>query len=49
MDRPPLEHVEFYLLGFTLALFPSGRLMVARAVWTGALVAWACRAPGRAR
>ena len=33
-----VEHVEFYLLGFTLALFASGCLLVARPVWTGALV-----------
>jgi diguanylate cyclase (GGDEF)-like protein len=35
---PRVEHVEFYLLGFTLALFASGCLMVARPLWTGALV-----------
>ncbi|MDP9430387.1 MAG: GGDEF domain-containing protein [Actinomycetota bacterium] len=35
---PRVERVEFYLLGFTLALFASGCLMVARAVCTGALV-----------
>ena len=40
---PRVEHVEFYLLGFTLALFASGCLMVARPVWTGTGVAvtWA--------
>jgi diguanylate cyclase (GGDEF)-like protein len=38
-----VEHVEFYLLGFTLALFTSGCLLLARPVWTGVLVAvtWA--------
>jgi diguanylate cyclase (GGDEF)-like protein len=36
---PRVVHVEFYLLGLTLALFASGCLMVARPVWTGALVA----------
>ena len=35
---PRVAHVEFYLLGFTLALFASGCLMVARPIWTGALV-----------
>jgi diguanylate cyclase (GGDEF)-like protein len=35
---PRVAHVEFYLLGFTLALFASGCLMVARPLWTGALV-----------
>ncbi|SDN39245.1 diguanylate cyclase [Geodermatophilus sp. DSM 45219] len=35
---PRAEHTEFYLLGFTLPLFASGCLMVARPVWTGALV-----------
>lgn len=40
---PRVVHVEFYLLGFTLALFASGCLMVARPIWTGALVvvSWA--------
>ncbi|WNV76610.1 diguanylate cyclase [Geodermatophilus sp. DSM 44513] len=35
---PRVQHVEFYLLGFTLALFASGCLMVSRPGWTGALV-----------
>ncbi|TFV58113.1 GGDEF domain-containing protein [Geodermatophilus sp. DF01-2] len=35
---PRVEHVEFYLLGFTLAVYASGCLLVARPVWTGALV-----------
>ena len=35
---PRVEHVEFYLLGFTLSLLASGCLVVARPVWTGTLV-----------
>ena len=38
-----LQHVEFYLLGFSLALHASGTLLVARPRWTVALVgtSWA--------
>jgi diguanylate cyclase (GGDEF)-like protein len=35
---PRVENLEFYLLGFTLALYASGCLLVARPVWTGLLV-----------
>jgi diguanylate cyclase (GGDEF)-like protein len=35
---PRVEHTEFYLLGFTLALFASGCLMVARPLWNGSVV-----------
>ena len=34
-----VEHVEFYLLGFTLAIYASGCLLVTRPRWTGVLVA----------
>jgi diguanylate cyclase (GGDEF)-like protein len=43
---PRVEHVEFYLLGFTLALYASGCLMVARPAWTGVLVGITCAAFG---
>lgn len=33
-----VEHLEFYLLGFTLALYCSGTLLADRPRWTGALV-----------
>jgi diguanylate cyclase (GGDEF)-like protein len=36
---PQVEHVEFYLLGFTLAIYASGCLLVTRPLWTGVLVA----------
>jgi diguanylate cyclase (GGDEF)-like protein len=36
---PQVEHVEFYLLGFTLAIYASCCLLVARPLWTGVLVA----------
>jgi diguanylate cyclase (GGDEF)-like protein len=36
---PQVEHVEFYLLGFTLAVYASGCLLVTRPLWTGVLVA----------
>ncbi|WP_448620932.1 hypothetical protein [Geodermatophilus sp. URMC 65] len=36
---PRVEHVEFYLLGFTLAIYASGCLLVTRPLWTGVLVA----------
>jgi diguanylate cyclase (GGDEF)-like protein len=35
---PRVENLEFYLLGFTLAIYASGCLLVARTVWTGLLV-----------
>jgi diguanylate cyclase (GGDEF)-like protein len=40
---PRVEHVEVYLMGFTLAIFASGCLLVSRPAWTAALVAtsWA--------
>jgi diguanylate cyclase (GGDEF)-like protein len=36
---PQVEHVEFYLLGYTLAIYASGCLLVTRPLWTGVLVA----------
>ena len=36
---PQVEHVEFYLLGFTLEIYASGCLLVTRPLWTGVLVA----------
>ena len=36
---PQVTNLEFYLLGFTLAIFGSGCVLVARPVWTAALVA----------
>jgi diguanylate cyclase (GGDEF)-like protein len=36
---PQVEHVEFYLLGYTLAVYASGCLLVTRPLWTGVLVA----------
>ena len=35
---PQVENLEFYLLGFTLAIYTSGWLLVARPLWTGLLV-----------
>jgi diguanylate cyclase (GGDEF)-like protein len=35
---PRVEHLEFYLLGFTLAIYASGCLLVSRPAWTGLLV-----------
>ena len=35
---PRVENLEFYLLGFTLAIYASGCLLVARPLWTGLLV-----------
>jgi diguanylate cyclase (GGDEF)-like protein len=35
---PRVENVEFYLLGFTLAIYASGCLLVGRPAWTGLLV-----------
>ena len=35
---PQVENLEFYLLGFTLAIYTSGCLLVARPLWTGLLV-----------
>jgi diguanylate cyclase (GGDEF)-like protein len=35
---PRVENLEFYLLGFTLAIYASGCLLVSRTVWTGLLV-----------
>ncbi len=41
---PRVENLEFYLLGFTLAIYASGCLLVARPLWTGLLVVstWCC-------
>ena len=36
---PQVEHVEFYPLGYTLAISASGCLLVTRSLWTGVLVA----------
>jgi diguanylate cyclase (GGDEF)-like protein len=36
---PRVAHVEVYLMGFTLAIFATGCLLVSRPRWTGALVA----------
>lgn len=36
---PQVQHVEFYLLGYTLAIYASGCLLVTRPLWTGVLVA----------
>ncbi|SFF36184.1 GGDEF domain-containing protein [Blastococcus tunisiensis] len=35
---PRVANLEFYLLGFTLAIYASGCLLVARTTWTGLLV-----------
>jgi diguanylate cyclase (GGDEF)-like protein len=35
---PQVQNLEFYLLGFTLAIYTSGCLLVARPLWTGLLV-----------
>jgi diguanylate cyclase (GGDEF)-like protein len=35
---PRVENLEFYLLGFTLAIYACGCLLVARPAWTGLLV-----------
>ena len=39
---PRVENLEFYLLGFTLAIYASGCLLVARTLWTGLLVLSTC-------
>jgi diguanylate cyclase (GGDEF)-like protein len=36
---PRTRNVEFYLLGFTLAIYASGCMLVARPIWTAARVA----------
>jgi diguanylate cyclase (GGDEF)-like protein len=43
---PRVAHVEVYLMGFTLAIFASGCLLVSRPRWTGGLVglSWAALA-----
>jgi diguanylate cyclase (GGDEF)-like protein len=35
---PRVDNLEFYLLGFTLAIYASGCLLVSRPAWTGLLV-----------
>jgi diguanylate cyclase (GGDEF)-like protein len=44
---PRAENLQFYLLGFTLAIYTSGCLLVARPLWTGllVLVTWSALVP----
>jgi diguanylate cyclase (GGDEF)-like protein len=45
---PQVQNAEFYLLGFTLAVYGSGCVLVARPVWTAALVVTSWTALGLA-
>jgi diguanylate cyclase (GGDEF)-like protein len=43
---PQVDHRQYHLLGFTLAIYGSGCILAARPRWTSALVAWSWVALG---